>query len=173
MDGVVAAGHEVKGVTAGQEVKGVTAITTIPERNEYELTTVGGDMNSEEVVQCVREDIWGEASWEGERPPTPPLVQEMQEQEEESMEWESVDREEILKETQTMRDKLSQAMDKQENDMVEEKQEERKVQELGGGKALVVVDTNVLISSLSLVIHLLDEVGVNVVIPWMVVQETD
>ena len=171
MDGVVAAGHEVKGVTAGQEVKGVTAITTIPERNECELTTVGGDMNSEEVVQCVREDSWGEASWEGERPPTPPLVQEMQE--EESMEWESVDREEILKETQTMRDKLSQAMDKQENDMVEEKQEERKVQELGGGKDLVVVDTNVLISSLSLVIHLLDEVGVNVVIPWMVVQETD
>ena len=38
---------------------------------------------------------------------------------------------------------------------------------------MVVVDTNVLISSLSLVIHLLDEVGVNVVIPWMVVQETD
>ena len=64
MDGVVAAGLEVKGVTAGQEVKGVTAITTIPERNEYELTTVGGDMNSEEVVQCVREDSWGEASWE-------------------------------------------------------------------------------------------------------------
>ena len=114
----MAAGHEVKGVTAGQDVKGVTAI--IPERNECELTTVGGDMNSEDVVQCLRK-----ARIAGERPPTPPLVQEMQE--EESMEWESVDREEILKETHTMRDKLSHAMDTQENDMVEEKPEEGKV----------------------------------------------
>ena len=135
MDGVVAAGHEVKGVTAGQDVKGVTAI--IPERNECELTTVGGDMNSEDVVQCLRE-----ARIAGERPPTPPLVQEMQK--EESMEWESVDREEIIKETHTMRDMLSQALDTNENDMVEEKQEEGKVQELGGGKALVAVGTNVL-----------------------------
>jgi len=142
---------------------------------ESELATVISDKTGEgDFSHGEREQTWGETSWEGERPPTPPLVQEMQE--EESMEWESVDREEILKETHRVRDMISQAMDTQEGEEVEvedEKFENEKVEDVAENKTLVVVDTNVFISSLSLVTHLRDDVCVKVIIPWMVVQEMD
>ena len=130
------------------------------------------DETCAEVVQGCREDSWGETSWEGERPPTPTLVQEMQE--EECMEWESVDREEVLKETHRVRALLSEAMETEETE-AEKKvdQNEEKAMLLVGKKALVVVDTNVFISSLGLISHLREEVDVKVVIPWMVVQELD
>ena len=117
-----------------------------------------------------KEDSWGERSFEGDRPPTPPLVQEMQE--EESMEWESVDREEILKETQRVRVLLHEAMEVE--DTVEEKGDTNvKGVVLTEKKGLVVVDTNIFITSLGTLNNLLDDKDVKVVIPWMVVQELD
>jgi len=118
-----------------------------------------------------KEDSWGERSSEGDRPPTPPLVQEMQE--EESMEWESVDREEVLKETQRIRARISEAMEVEETEEEKVGQIEDKKLVVTIKKALVVVDTNVFVSNLSLLNHLMDDMDVKLMIPWMVVQELD
>ena len=106
-----------------------------------------------------------EVSYEGERPPTPTLVRELQE--EESMEWESIDMEEVLLETQRARDTVCQTMD---CDNVTNADDEYKVCVT---ECLIVIDTNVFISSLNVIIKLMETDGVVVVIPWMVVQELD
>jgi len=155
----------------GREI-GDEIIITNPASAVNEVAAPENDKANNILFHDVKEDSWGERSWEGERPPTPPLVQEMQE--EESMEWESVDREEILKETHRVRALLSEEME------VEEAADENNTEKIEGGdimlskdKALVVVDTNVFISSLGIINHLMEEMDVKVVIPWMVVQELD
>ena len=109
-------------------------------------------------------------SLEVERPPTPPLVAALQE--EEGMEWESVDREEILRETNKAR---QLCRDIQVDDFMEEEHAEGEQQQEGRetGRDLVVVDTNVFISSLDVLTQLRDDTLVRVVVPWMVVRELD
>merc|ERR1719315_724832 len=95
------AGHVTKRDIKPDVAPGVNAVSAIKEENsvdEAEATLLHG-----------KEDSLVERSWDGERPPTPPLVQELQE--EEMMEWESVDREEILKETQRVRVLLHEEME--------------------------------------------------------------
>jgi len=115
-----------------------------------------------------------EVSFEGERPPTPTLVKELQE--EESMEWESIDMEEVLHETLKVRDMVCQAMDCEIADHDPDSHEDTKNDHEEKGvvsKSMVVVDTNVFVSNLSLINRLMEVENVMVVIPWMVVQELD
>ena len=108
------------------------------------------------------------------RPPTPTLVRDLQE-EEEVMEWETVDMEGIIKETQKAREIVCQAMDIEEDSSASEEAE--KPQEAAPtspcSSVIAVIDTNVFISSLGLVTTLLESEKVVVVLPWMVVQELD
>ena len=85
---------DTSSMTFSQEVVCVTSVNSDVGAVISEKTSEG------EFGNGGREEKWRETSWEGERPHTPTLVQEMQE--EESMERESKDREEILKETQAI-----------------------------------------------------------------------
>ena len=114
------------------------------------------------------EKSFNNISYEGERPPTPTLVKEIEE--EEGMEWEPSEVEQIIKETAKVRD---MAMVSNEVEGEDHETSEEKCREIPASKCLVIVDTNILISCLNTVVKLLDHEQVVVVIPWMVVQELD
>ena len=116
----------------------------------------------------------GCSSQEGDqdRPPTPTLVRDLQE-EEEVMEWETVDMEGIIKETQKAREIVCQAMDIEEDSTEEaEKPHDAGLPSPSSG-VTVVIDTNVFISRLAVVTSLLATAKVRVLLAWMVVQELD
>ena len=102
----------------------------------------------------------------GDRPQTPQSVLELQE--EEMMEWETVDMEDIIKETQRAREMVCQAMD-----VEEDKGEDHSPLAAPSSDLVVVIDTNVFISSLRVVTQLLETEHLRVLVPWMVVQELD
>ena len=102
----------------------------------------------------------------GDRPQTPQSVLELQE--EEMMEWETVDMEGIIKETQRAREMVCQAMD-----VEEDKGEDHSPLAAPSSDLVVVIDTNVFISSLRVVTQLLETEHLRVLVPWMVVQELD
>ena len=104
------------------------------------------------------------------RPPTPTLVRDLQE--EEVMEWETVDMEGIIKETQKAREMVCQAMDIEEDSGETEKPHEASPPSPCSG-VTVVIDTNVFISRLAVVTALLATEKVRVLLAWMVVQELD
>ena len=111
------------------------------------------------------EKSFNDISYEGERPPTPTLVKEIEE--EEGMEWEPSEVEQIIKETAKVRDMamVSGEVESEDHETSEEK--------IPASKCLVIVDTNILISCLNTVVKLMDHEQVVIVIPWMVVQELD
>ena len=89
------------------------------------------------------------------------------------MEWETVDMEDIIKETQKAREIVCQAMDiEEDNSEKAEKPQQASLTSSGAG-VIVVIDTNVFISSLSVVTTLLNTEKVRVLLAWMVVQELD
>ena len=112
------------------------------------------------------EKSFNDISYEGERPPTPTLVKELEE--EEGMEWEPSDVEQIIKETALVRNMVSQEFEAEHHEA-----SEQPCCEIPASKCLVIVDTNILISSLNTIVKLMDYDQVVVVIPWMVVQELD
>ena len=120
------------------------------------------ECNDESIEKSVN-DI----SYEGERPPTPTLVKELEE--EEGMEWEPSEVEQIIKETAKVRTMVSLECET----AGDQEASEEKCCEIPASKCLVIVDTNILISSLNTVVKLMDHDQVVVVIPWMVVQELD
>ena len=90
------------------------------------------------------------------------------------MEWESIDMEEVLHETLKVRDMVCQAMDCEIADHDPDSHEDTKNDHEEKGvvsKSMVVVDTNVFVSNLSLINRLMEVENVMVVIPWMVVQD--
>ena len=112
------------------------------------------------------ESSFNDISYEGERPPTPTLIKELEE--EESMEWEPSEMVEVIKETAKVRVIVSKEVESQHDDTSAEK-----CCEIPASKCLVILDTNIFISSLNTVVKLMDNEKVIVVIPWMVVQELD
>ena len=89
------------------------------------------------------------------------------------MEWETVDMEGIIKETQKAREIVCQAMDIDEDSSEEaEKPHEAALSSPSSG-VTVVIDTNVFISRLAVVTSLLATAKVRVLLAWMVVKELD
>ena len=120
-------------------------------------------------TECIDDSIEksvNDISYEGERPPTPTLVKELEE--EEGMEWEPSEVEEIIRETAKVRNTVSL-----ECETADQEASEDKCCNIPASKCLVIVDTNILISNLNTVVKLMDYDQVVVVIPWMVVQELD
>ena len=119
-----------------------------------------------EYINDSPEKSFNDISYEGERPPTPTLVKELEE--EEGMEWEPSDVEQIIKETAMVRNMVSKECETEHHEA-----SEQQCCEIPASKCLVIVDTNILISSLNTIVKLMDYDQVVVVIPWMVVQELD
>ena len=112
-------------------------------------------------------------SYEVARPPSPtllPIVQELEE--EENMDWETVDMDEVLIETQRVRSQVCQDMDCDHGDH-EHSSDDTVNKNTKVTGTMVVVDTNVLISNIVTVNRLLQLGNVLVGVPWMVVQELD
>jgi len=106
------------------------------------------------------------SSYEADRPPTPPLVIEMQE--EECDEWESEDKEEILKETMKIRTQLTDEIELDDKRL----KEIISISSLVSFKdELIVVDTSVALCNLDVVNQLKEESDKTLIIPWMMIQE--
>ena len=133
------------------------------EQEEREEENEGGQNETNSVDDYV--------GFEYEQPPTPPLVKELEE-EEECMEVEQLEVEDILQEIQSVRDcaSTSTAM---EVDDEKSSAEDTGLSQLSSspGRQVVVLDSSVLLSSLSLVTSLQEWPEVVVLVPWLVLQD--
>ena len=134
------------------------------------LRSSDGSTNSFNNFEKARSVVgnFSNSSYEGDRPPTPPLVIEMQE--EECDEWESEDKEEIFKETMKIRTQLT---DELEIDDIRLKEIISISSIVSVKDELIVVDTNVAMCNLDVVNQVKEENDKTLVIPWMMIQELD